>query len=95
LAHARAPCAASPPRSASPCCWARRLCAPRRNAFRLANGRTVSVERDWPAAGAESAFLRRVRDDACKVFGSVLSPDDNAAHHNHLHLEHGGRGPCG
>lgn len=63
-------------------------------AFRLADGRRVAVERSWPAQGAEAAFLRKVRDDACKVFGSVLSPDYNAAHANHLHLEYGGRGPC-
>lgn len=63
-------------------------------AFRLADGRRIGVEKDWPTQGPEAAFLRRVRDDACKVFGSVLSPDYNAAHANHMHLEYGGRGPC-
>lgn len=63
-------------------------------AFRLSDGRRVNVEADWPRHSAQAAFLRRVRDDACKVFGSVLSPDYNALHHNHLHLEAGGRGPC-
>jgi len=62
--------------------------------FRLSNGRRVRVEADWPKQTPEAAFLRRVRDDACKVFGSVLSPGYNALHHNHLHLEAGGRGPC-
>jgi hypothetical protein len=63
--------------------------------FRLADGRRISVEADWAAAGPEGRFLRRVRDDACRVFGTVLSPDYNALHANHLHLEGGGRGPCG
>jgi hypothetical protein len=62
--------------------------------FRLTDGRRVGVEADWGRGGPEAAFLHRVRDDACRVFGSVLSPDYNALHHNHLHLEAGGRGPC-
>lgn len=64
-------------------------------AFRLSNGRVVSVERDWLKSGAEAAFLRRVRDDACRVFGETLSPDYNAAHANHLHLQVGGPRVCG
>ena len=32
-------------------------------------------------------FLHRIRDDACKVFGTTLSPDYNVQHHDHLHLE--------
>jgi hypothetical protein len=63
-------------------------------AFRLTNGRRVNVEADWARDAPQARFLRRVRDDACRVFGTVLSPDYNAAHANHLHLEAGGRGPC-
>ena len=63
-------------------------------AFRLSNGERISVETDWPRDSVEGQFLRRVRQDACRVFGTVLSPDYNAAHANHLHLESGGRGPC-
>lgn len=62
--------------------------------FRFADGRRVTVLSEWRGAGREAEFLRRVREDACRVFGSVLSPDYNAAHANHLHLEVGGRGPC-
>ncbi len=62
--------------------------------FRLANGRRITVERDWRGQGPEAAFLRRVRDDACRVFGVTLSPDYNAAHANHLHLEVGPGGLC-
>ncbi len=62
--------------------------------FRLSNGRRVSVERDWPKDSAEARFLRRIRDDACRVFDTALSPDYNAAHANHLHLETGGARIC-
>ncbi len=61
---------------------------------RLSDGRRISVERDWPQESQEARFLRRVRNDACRVFGTVLSPDYNAAHANHLHLESGGGGLC-
>lgn len=63
--------------------------------FRLANGRQVRVEADWAKPGAEGQFLHRVRDEACRAFGMVLSPDYNALHANHLHLEVGAQGPCG
>ena len=56
--------------------------------FRLADGRRISVEKDWNGADpAKAAFLRRVRDDACATFGVTLSPDYNAAHANHLHFD--------
>ena len=54
---------------------------------RLRDGRRITVRGDWNAGGPEAAFLRRIRDDACKVFGTTLSPDYNAQHHDHLHLE--------
>ena len=54
---------------------------------RLRDGRRVTVLDHWPEGSDEARFLRRIRDDACRLFGTVLSPDYNAAHHNHLHLE--------
>lgn len=59
---------------------------------RLRDGRRITVRGDWNGSdgrggGPEAAFLRRIRDDACKVFGTTLSPDYNAQHHDHLHLE--------
>lgn len=63
------------------------------SAFVLADGRRISVLRDWPKASDEAAFLHVVGDRACDVFGTVLSPDYNAAHRDHLHLDQaGGRG---
>lgn len=63
--------------------------------FRLADGRTVSVLRDWPGNGPRAAFLRDVRDGACRLFATVLSPDYNAAHADHLHLDQADRGSGG
>jgi hypothetical protein len=34
-----------------------------------------------------SDFLHRVHDDACEIFGTVLGPDTNDAHHDHFHLD--------
>jgi hypothetical protein len=62
--------------------------------FRLANGKRITVLGDWSKGSPEARFLHRVRDDACRTFGTVLSPDYNALHANHLHLEGAGRGPC-
>lgn len=61
-------------------------------AFVLADGRRISVARGWTGGGAEAAFLRRARDEACAVFGTVLSPDYNAAHADHLHFDQEARG---
>lgn len=54
---------------------------------RLRDGRRVSVSADWAGDAPEARFLRRIRDDACRIFGTVLSPDYNAVHRDHLHLE--------
>ena len=64
-------------------------------AFVLEDGRRVSVLDDWNnGTGAEREFLRVVSRSACKRFGTVLGPEYNAAHANHLHLEIGGGSFC-
>jgi hypothetical protein len=63
-------------------------------AFRLADGRRLSIAADWERTGPEGAFLRRIRDDACRLFGAVLTPDYNAAHRDHLHLDAGPYSLC-
>lgn len=57
--------------------------------FTLAGGRKIRVLADWERAGAEAAFLRTVRDGACRFFDGVLSPDYNEAHRDHFHLDRG------
>lgn len=62
--------------------------------FVLADGRRISVLRDWNAESPQvRAFLSAVRDSACRRFGTVLSPEYNAAHRDHFHLEVGSSRP--
>ncbi len=56
-------------------------------AFFLEDGRRISVARDWGRPGPQAAFLRAARDAGCGAFETVLSPDYNAAHADHLHLD--------
>ncbi|WP_022681231.1 extensin family protein [Sphingobium bisphenolivorans] len=64
-------------------------------AFTLADGRRISVAGDWKAPGPKAAFLREVRDGACQLFSTTLSPDYNRAHRDHLHLDQAERGATG
>ena len=64
-------------------------------AFILEDGRRISVHGDWSSGTHnERQFLRIVHESACKRFGTVLGPDYNDAHRDHLHLEIGGGGFC-
>ncbi|PTT31717.1 extensin family protein [Pseudomonas sp. HMWF021] len=62
--------------------------------FRLADGRSISVLKDWPKQNQDAQFLRQVRDGACEAFSVVLSPDYNAAHRNHFHVDVGRWSVC-
>jgi hypothetical protein len=57
------------------------------SAFILADGTRVSLLNDWNDGDARSAFLHDVRDGSCGLFSTVLSPDHNAAHASHFHLD--------
>jgi hypothetical protein len=63
--------------------------------FVLADGALVSVQRDWRSDGPKGAFLDEIRDGACRLFSTTLSPDYNAAHADHLHLDMATRGKSG
>ena len=64
----------------------------------LEDGRKVSLSNDWdgqgPTGAAGQGFLKRLRAGACRVFSTVLSPDYNAAHADHLHLDGSPTGLC-
>jgi hypothetical protein len=62
------------------------------SAFVLADGRRIAVT-DWHRDTPEARFLHAARDGACR-FATVLSPDYNEAHANHLHIEVGGWRIC-
>ncbi len=40
-----------------------------------------------PTASASGAFLRKLHKGACATFGTVLGPDANEAHRDHLHFD--------
>lgn len=62
--------------------------------FRFADGRRATVAADFRSGDARGHFVQAARNGACKVFGTVLSPDYNAAHRDHLHLEDNGYRLC-
>lgn len=55
--------------------------------FVLADGSRMTIAGDWSDTGAKGTFLRRVRNGACRLFATTLSPDYNRAHRDHLHLD--------
>jgi hypothetical protein len=63
-------------------------------AFRTAGGQRITVLRDFRREDRRGEFLRRVRTGACPWFRTVLSPDYNAAHRDHLHLDFGRWSAC-
>ena len=64
------------------------------SAFVLADGRRITVENNWKSGRREMQFLTAIHDSACKRFGTVLSPNYNAAHRDHFHLDMSGNGYC-
>jgi len=60
----------------------------------LRDGTRVMVKSHWYGDGPEARFLKRIRDEGCWIFSTVLSPDYDAPHQDHLHLEPGGRAFC-
>ena len=56
--------------------------------FQLKDGRRITILRDWNSSDPDvRRFLQTISASACKRFGTVLGPNYNAAHRNHLHLE--------
>lgn len=56
--------------------------------FRLDDGRTITVTEGWPGTEAQgSRIIRYAHDAACSSFTTVLGPEANAQHHDHLHLD--------
>jgi hypothetical protein len=61
-------------------------------AFRLANGRTVTVRTDWNGELYARSFLREIFAAACQRFKTVLGPGvEFHSDHFHLDLAHHGR----
>lgn len=56
------------------------------SAFELADGRRVTVKRDW-GDDAEGAFLKQIWRAACGPFVTVLGPEADVHHRDHFHLD--------
>lgn len=64
--------------------------------FELADGTVIDVGQHWWRAGKRTDFLRAVAKGACSRFAVVLTPNSDAAHRDHLHLDSGTAGRlCG
>lgn len=55
----------------------------------LDDGAVILVDKEWRAHGKEAEFLHAVAHEACHYFSEVLTPDSDADHYNHLHLDTG------
>ena len=61
--------------------------------FTLEDGRSIAVAVDWARANApEGRLLRLAHDAACASFMTVLGPEADAEHEDHLHLDLGCHG---
>ncbi|MGB0906253.1 MAG: extensin family protein [Maricaulaceae bacterium] len=63
-------------------------------AFELADGQIISIKKDWNGEKKKRRFLHKVRNEACNIFRVTLSPDYNAAHADHLHIDMGPAAIC-
>jgi hypothetical protein len=52
-----------------------------------AEARSMADALSLEPASREAAFLRALHKGACSVFGTVLGPEANDAHRNHLHFD--------
>lgn len=57
------------------------------DAFETADGRRITVARDWGKPTDAGRFLKAAHDSACGVFGEVLGPDYDRFHAAHFHLD--------
>jgi hypothetical protein len=55
-------------------------------AFRLADGRWVTVKDGWSSWG-DGTFLQQVHSGSCTIFTTVLGPNADRFHRDHFHLD--------
>jgi len=63
-------------------------------AIDIASINGASLKSEWQDEGEKGKYLRDAATAACDYFSNVLTPDYNAAHHDHFHLDHGLRLTC-
>jgi hypothetical protein len=57
--------------------------------FTFADGRSITLLKDWSGKGKDSEFLREAHRRSCRYFRVALGPEFNAAHKNHFHFDRG------
>lgn len=57
------------------------------SAFTFASGETVTVLEGWTGERRDRRMLRQMHGAACGPFGTVLGPDSDRFHRDHLHLD--------
>jgi hypothetical protein len=57
--------------------------------FKTRSGKMISVKRDWGKPSPEGKLLYAARDGLCDWFNATLSPDYNADHADHFHVDMG------
>jgi hypothetical protein len=62
--------------------------------FTLADGRRITVLKDWGRDTPGGRFLADVHRGGCRVFRGALGPDYNALHRDHFHFDLGGFSIC-
>lgn len=62
--------------------------------FTLADGRRVSVLKNWSGNGKDSEFLREIHRRACRYFRVAIGPEYNRAHRDHFHFDRGVLARC-
>lgn len=60
--------------------------------FAMHEGASVSVETDWGKDTPQGRFLNDIYKSACARFTTVLSPEGDAFHKSHLHVDIGCHG---
>ncbi|MEP3280407.1 MAG: extensin family protein [Stappiaceae bacterium] len=60
--------------------------------YKMKDGSTVSVEDDWRPKGPKRDFLQAIRKAACNRFSTVLTPEGDIYHQDHMHLDMGCHG---
>ena len=65
--------------------------SPQGSGNKIANHSSAPADREDPAKCAEprpeQRFLKRIHQEACVLFDTVLGPDANKDHRNHFHLD--------
>jgi hypothetical protein len=57
--------------------------------FKTKSGKAILLKRDWGKPTPEGVFLSVARDGLCDWFNATLSPDYNADHADHFHVDLG------